>query len=79
MYCGDKYSNITENFEWPNTREDSSDSDDFLTESMATMKTIIVKFSVSRSFKTNRFENFLREDFFAQNVFDFRLKPKFLK
>ena len=54
----DKYSNSKENFKRPKNREDSSDLDEHLTDSIAAQKHFhLKKFSAPLGFKKHGFEN----------------------
>ena len=55
-----RYSNSTENFKRPKNREDSSDLDENLTESIAAMKTFISKNFVAAGLQKNCFKKFRR-------------------
>ena len=55
-----RYSNSTKNFKWPKNREDSSDLDENLTESIAAMKTFISKNFVAAGLQKNCFKKFRR-------------------
>ena len=56
----DKYSNRAENFKRPKNREDSSDLDENLTESIAAMRSIISKIFGAARAQKNCFQNLFR-------------------
>ena len=56
----DRYSNRAENFKRPKNREDSSDLDENLTESIAAMRSIISKIFGAARLQKNCFQKFFR-------------------